>query len=51
MFGKDSFVFFLSYADALVLIAKSFFVIIISIISIEKIILLLSYSFGTGSVI
>lgn len=51
MFGKDSIGFYLRYAGALVLIAKSFFVIIISVISIAKIILLLSYSFGAGSVI
>ena len=43
--------FYLRYADALVLIAKSFVVIIISIISIAKMNLLFSYSFGAGSVI
>ena len=51
MLGKNSIVFYLRHADALVLIEKSFFVIIISVISIAKIILLLSYSFGAGSVI
>lgn len=51
MFGKDSIGFYLRYADELVLIEKSFFVIIISVISVAKIILLLSYSFGAESVI